>query len=268
MIGHHVAGIQSNHIISTVKHFALNNQESGRHLLDARIDEAGARMSDLLAFQFAIERSDAGSVMCAYNRVNGTYACENHWLLTQVLRDDWGFRGYVLSDWGAVHSTEQSAKAGLDQDSGFPFDAQPYFGAPLRQAVAQGRVTGHRLNEMAHRILRAMFDNGVVDHPVTPQETEIDFAAHAEVTRTAAEQGAVLLRNEGRLLPLSADLRRIAVIGGHADVGVLSGGGSSQTYPRGGNAVPGLEPRTWPGPIVYYPPRRCARSRRRCRARR
>ncbi|GGK39629.1 glycosyl hydrolase [Deinococcus malanensis] len=253
MIGHHVAGIQSNHIISTVKHFALNNQESGRHLLDARIDEAGARMSDLLAFQFAIERSDAGSVMCAYNRVNGTYACENHWLLTQVLRDDWGFRGYVLSDWGAVHSTEQSAKAGLDQDSGFPFDAQPYFGAPLRQAVAQGRVTGHRLNEMAHRILRAMFDNGVVDHPVTPQETEIDFAAHAEVTRTAAEQGAVLLRNEGRLLPLSADLRRIAVIGGHADVGVLSGGGSSQTYPRGGNAVPGLEPRTWPGPIVYYP---------------
>jgi beta-glucosidase len=252
MVGSHVRGIQSNNIVATIKHFALNDQETGRDILDARIDEAGARASDLLAFQIAMERADPGSVMCAYNRVNGTYACENHWLLTQVLRRDWGFRGYVMSDWGATHSTEQAANSGLDQDSGFPFDAEPYFGAPLRRAIAQGRVSERRLDEMAQRILRSLFAHGVVDNPVQAGGT-IDYDAHAEVTRIAAEQSAVLLRNEGRLLPLRPDVRRIAVIGAHADVGVLSGGGSSQTYPRGGNAVPGLEPRTWPGPVVYYP---------------
>jgi beta-glucosidase len=251
MVGAQIAGIQSNNIISTVKHYALNDIETGRDYHDARIDEASARMSDLLAFQIAIERSDPGSVMCAYNRVNGIYACEHPWLLTDVLRRDWGWKGYVMSDWGAVHSTEQAANTGLDQDSGFPFDKEPYFGAPLKKAVAEGRVSERRLDEMAGRILRSMFAKGVVDNPV--KVGPIDFAAHAKLTRADAEEGAVLLKNKGRILPLGPEVKKIAVIGGYADKGVLSGGGSSQTYPHGGNAVPGLEPKSWPGPVVYYP---------------
>ena len=251
IVGAHVAGIQSNHVISTIKHFALNDQETGRDRHDVAIAEDAARMSDLLAFQIAIERADPGSIMCAYNQVNGAYACENPWLLTQVLRRDWNWPGYVLSDWGAVHSTARAANSGLDQDSGFPFDDQPYFGAPLREAVARGEVSERRLDEMAHRILRSMFAHGLVDHPVEPGP--IDFAAHGEVTRSGAERGAVLLKNDDGILPIGPEVRRIAVIGGHADRGVLSGGGSSQVYPRGGNAVPGLSPTSWPGPVVYYP---------------
>jgi beta-glucosidase len=251
MVGAQIAGIQSNNIISTVKHYALNDLETGRDYHDARIAEDAARMSDLLAFQFAIERSDPGSVMCAYNRVNGIFACEHPWLLTDVLRKDWGWKGYVLSDWGAVHSTEQAANSGLDQDSGFPFDKEPYFGAPLKKAVVEGRVSERRLDEMAGRILRSMFAKGVIDNPV--KIAPIDYARHAAITRADAEQAAVLLKNRDRILPLRSDIKRIAIIGGYADRGVLSGGGSSQTYPVGGNAVPGLEPKTWPGPVVYYP---------------
>jgi beta-glucosidase len=251
MVGAHVRGIQSNNIISTVKHFALNDQETGRFVANARIDPDAARASDLLAFQIALERSNAGSVMCAYNRVNGIYACENEFLLNEVLRRDWGFKGFVMSDWGAVHSTEDAAVRGLDQESGSSFDERIYFGEPLAQAVAAGRVPPARLDEMVRRILRTMFEHGLFDHPVSIEP--IDFEAHARVTQAGAEQGIVLLKNRGNLLPLSSGARRIAVIGGHADAGVLSGGGSSQVYPVGGNAVPGLEPTTWPGPVVYYP---------------
>ncbi|MDB5669409.1 MAG: glycosyl hydrolase [Alphaproteobacteria bacterium] len=251
MVGAQIAGIQSNRIVSTVKHYALNDQETGRGILDARIDPDQARMSDLLAFEFAIERSSPGSVMCAYNQVNGAHACENDWLLNQVLKRDWGFRGYVMSDWGATHSTERSVNAGLDQDSGFPFDKEPYFGAPLKAAVAAGRVSQQRLDDMARRILRSMFAVGAIDQEVVPGP--IDFAAHAAVTRADAEQAAVLLKNRDSILPLGPDVRSIVVIGSHADKGVLSGGGSSQTYPAGGNAVPGLQPTGWPGPVVYYP---------------
>src|SRR4051812_39647215 len=130
MVGAQIAGIQSNHIVSTIKHYAINNLETGRDYHDALIDPDQARMSDLLAFQIGVERSDPGSVMCAYNRVNGAHACENYWLLTQVLRKDWGWKGFVMSDWGATHSTEQAANTGLDQDSGFPFDKEPYFREP------------------------------------------------------------------------------------------------------------------------------------------
>src|SRR6185312_13597159 len=105
MAGESIRGIQSNHIVSTIKHFALNAQETGRMILDARIDEAAFRESDLLAFRIAIEKGQPGSVMCAYNRVGGDYACENDWLLNRVLKGDWAYRGWVMSDWGAVHST-------------------------------------------------------------------------------------------------------------------------------------------------------------------
>jgi len=251
MVGAQIAGIQSNAIISTVKHYALNDLETGRDYHNAVIAPDAARMSDLLAFQIAIERSDPGSVMCAYNQVNGAHACESRWLLTDVLRRDWGWKGFVMSDWGATHSTEAAANAGLDQDSGFPFDKQPYFGAPLKAAIGAGRVPRARLDEMTGRILRSMFAHGLFDRPVTPGP--IDLAAHAAISRADAEEGAVLLKNARGVLPLSASAKRIVIIGGHADVGVLAGGGSSLVYAVGGNAVPGLEPKGWPGPVVYYP---------------
>jgi beta-glucosidase len=251
IVGSEIAGIQSNHIISTSKHYALNDLETGRKGHDARIDPSAARMSDLLAFQFAIERGDPGSIMCAYNRVNGDFACENSWLLNDVLKRDFRYPGYVMSDWGAVHSTVKAALGGLDQESGWPFDEQPYFREPLAASVASGQVPQARLDDMAMRIVRSMFAHGLVDDPAAPGP--IDAAANATVTRSDAEQTIVLLKNQGHVLPLAASAKRIVIIGSHADKGVLAGSGSSLVYPRGGNAVPGLEPTGWPGPVMYYP---------------
>jgi beta-glucosidase len=251
IVGSEIAGIQSNHIISTTKHYALNDLETGRKGHDAQIDPGAARMSDLLAFQLAIERGDPGSVMCAYNKVNGDFACENDWLLNKVLKGDFAFPGYVMTDWGAMHSTAKAAINGADQQSGWPFDDKPYFGQLLKDAVAAGQVPQARLDDMARRVLRAMFAHGVVDNPVS-ENGPIDFAANEAVSQADAEQGIVLLKNDGNLLPLGPNVRKIVLIGGHADKGVLAGSGSSLVYPRGGNAVPGLEPTGWPGPVMYY----------------
>ena len=262
MVAAQIKGVESNHIISTVKHFAVNDQETGRNQLDARIDINAARMSDLLAMQFVVEQAHPGAVMCSYNRVNGSYACESAYLLNDVLKKDWGFPGFVMSDWGAVHSTVAAANHGLDQESGSEFDKSPYFAGALEDAVHTGQVPQARLDDMVRRILRTMFDKGVVDYPVAP-DGAIDFPAHALQSRKAAEEGIVLLKNAGNVLPLGKNLKTIAVIGSHADVGVLSGGGSSQVYPIGGSAVKGLEPKSWPGPVVYDPssPLRAIRAR-------
>jgi beta-glucosidase len=235
MAGAAIRGIEEKHVISTVKHFALNDQETNRTLLDARIDRAALRESDLLAFELAIEHGQPGAVMCSYNLVAGIYACENPALLDKVLRRDWRFRGWVMSDWGAVHSSSEAARAGLDQESGADWDSHAWFGEPLAIAVAEGTVPATRLNAMAHRILRSMFASGVIDDPPAPSPLDAD--ADAQVAQHAEEEGIVLLRNENKLLPLSSDLHRIAVIGGHADIGVLSGGGSSQVIPLGGPAL-------------------------------
>ncbi len=253
MVGAQIKGIQSSRVVSTLKHYALNDQESGRTTLNVKIDDQSARMSDLLALQIAKEEGNPGSVMCSYNQVNGVYACESNYLLNEVLKKDWGFKGWVMSDWGATHSTIPAANAGLDQQSGFPFDLSDYFGAPLKEAVLNGWVPQARLDDMARRVLHAMFENGVVDHPVASEPGKIDFDADAAVSLKDAQEGMVLLKNEGSLLPLAKSVKRIAVIGGYADKGVLAGGGSSLVYPHGGNAVPGLEPKTWPGPVMYYP---------------
>lgn len=252
MVAQQVRGIQSNNIIATMKHYAVNDQETGRFILDARIDDASNRMSDLLAFQLLMEQADPGSVMCSYNRLNGVYACENDYLLNQVLKKDWGYKGYVMTDWGATHSTVESANAGLDQQSGWEFDKSQYFGGALEEAVANGHVPQARLDNMVFRILRAMFDKGVVDNPVA-EGGKIDYDAHALVSRADAEDSMVLLKNAGGVLPLKAGAKKIVIIGAHADVGVLAGGGSSLVYPIGGNAVPGIAPTSWPGPVVYHP---------------
>lgn len=249
MVGAFIKGVQSNHIITTIKHYAFNDQETGRNEVNVLIDPAAARMSDLLAFQIAIEKGDPGSVMCSYNLVNGVYACQNDWLLNKVLKGDWGYKGYVMSDWGAAHDTVGNALGGLDQETGVSKADNYVWREKLKAAIASGKVPMAVLDDKVHRIARALIASGAVDHPVAPGP--IDFAAHAKVSQADAEAGIVLLKNEGDILPLSGSAKRIAMIGGHADVGVLSGGGSAQVYSPGGNAVRGLGLKKWPGPIVY-----------------
>jgi beta-glucosidase len=234
LAGEAVRGIQSQNVISTVKHFALNDQETGRLSLDARIAQDALRESDLLAFQIAIERGKPGAVMCAYNRVNGDYACGNDWLLNRVLKGDWKYPGWVMSDWGAVHDLDYALK-GLDQESGEQIDSQVFFGEPLRRAAAAGVVPAARISDMVHRVLRSMFAVGLFDTP--SDKGPIDFDAHARDVRQVAEQGIVVLRNEHATLPLARATKRIAVIGGYAEFGVISGGGSSLVNPVGGPAL-------------------------------
>jgi len=231
LAGESVRGIQDQRVIATVKHFALNANETDRQFVDARIDRAALRQSDLLAFQIAIERGHPGAVMCAYNRVNGDYACGNRWLLEDVLKRDWRFPGWVMSDWGAVHDAHDAAQ-GLDQESGEQLDRTIFFGAPLDAALRDGSVSQARLDDMVHRILRSMFAVGIVDRP--PVTQPIDYSAHAALALDIARKGIVLLKNEGQILPLAADAKRIAVIGGYANLGVMSGGGSAQVLPANG----------------------------------
>jgi beta-glucosidase len=220
------------HLITDLKHYAVNDQDAGRIVANSIISKRAMRESDLLAFQIALKDSGAGAVMCSYNRINGTYACENEYTLG-VLKKDFGFTGFVVSDWGGTQSTTKAALAGLDIE--MPGDDS--FGEPLKKAVESGEVPMDRLNDMVHRVLRTEFDSGVVDDPPQPESPNV--MRGFEVAQKTEERGAVLLKNESSVLPLSAaTVKSIAVIGGHADVGVMSGGGSSQVSPAGGNAVP------------------------------
>jgi beta-glucosidase len=234
MAGGMIDGAQSRHVISTTKHFALNAQETDRVVLNARIDPAAMRESDLFAFELAIERGRPGVVMCAYNQVNGSYSCENDWLLNQVLKTDWRYPYFVMSDWGAVHSTVRAAMAGLDQESGEQLDTQNFFADGLIQAIRDGEVPPARLDDMARRVLTSIFAHGLADERDPPEP--VDFAASDRTALAIACEGTVLLRNRG-LLPLPVDIRRLVVIGAHADRGAPSGGGSSQVTPRGGIAA-------------------------------
>ncbi len=237
MAGEAIAGVQSNHIVSTVKHYALNAQETGRFVLDAHLSEQAMHESDLLAFRIAIDAGHPGSVMCAYNQVNGDYACENHHTLTDILKGDWHYPGWVMSDWGAVHSTDKAALAGLDQESGQQLDAKPYFGPALAEAVAAGRVPQARIDDMVTHILTGVISSGLMDDPLPATIQPIDYKTHGDVAQRDAEAAIVLLKNEHGLLPLAASAKRIVLIGAHADVGVLSGGGSSQVRSVGGVPV-------------------------------
>jgi beta-glucosidase len=191
--------------------------------------------------------------MCSYNRFNGHYACENDYLLNEVLKKDWGFKGWVMSDWGATHSTVPAANNGLDQQSGIPFDESEYFGAALKEAVKNGWVSEARFDDMARRVLHSMFEFGLVDNPVSPNTKSINFKANGLISQQDAEESIVLLKNDAKLLPMAKFYKKIAVIGSHADVGVLSGGGSSQVYPVGGVAGFRGGPTAFPGPMLYYP---------------
>ena len=243
MVGELAMGVQSNQIMGDIKHYVLNDQETGRNTLNAVLEKRAMQETDLLAFQIAIGMAKPAGVMCSYNRVNGDFACENQYVLTDVLKKEWGFKGFVLSDWEATHSTVKAALAGLDQEQ--PGDG--YFGAPLKKAVQDGQVPMARLDDMVHRIVRSMFATGAVDHP--PVRRVVDPFKGREDARKIEEESLVLLKNEGGILPLAAGGgKTIVVIGGHADEGVLSGGGSAQVDAPGGRPGGSM----W-GQPVYFP---------------
>ena len=233
MAGAAVTGIQSMHVISTVKHFALNGQETGRMVISSNITEAAARESDLLAFQLAIEQGQPGAVMCAYNKLNQIYSCGNDYLLNQLLKGAWGYPGWVMSDWGAVHELTD-ALHGLDQQSGSQLDPKVFFGETLARAAETDSAYAKRIRDMNLRILRSIFAVGVEDNQ---PDQPIDFAAHGKVAEAVASEGIVLLRNQDHLLPLSGNLKHLAIIGGYADSGVMSGAGSSQVQSIDGPAI-------------------------------
>jgi len=234
LAGVEMKALQEQHIIGDLKHYAMNDQESGRSYVNVKVGKRAMRESDLLTFEIALKFSQSGAVMCSYNLVNGVYACENNYLLNEVLKKDFGFQGFIVSDWGATHSTAKAANAGLDMQ----MPESDYFGAPLKQAVLSGEVSTARLDNMVHRVLRSEFAVGLFDYPSDRRVPDV-FHGLA-VAERVAEQGIVLLKNSAGQLPLSASkIHSIAIIGSHADVGVPSGGGSGRVDPIAGNAVQG-----------------------------
>ncbi len=232
MVGRLIGGVQSMHVLGDIKHFAVNDQESGRHAVSSEMGERAMRETDLLAFQIGIETGHPAAVMCAYNRVNGVYACENRFLLHDVLKGDWHYPGFVVSDWLATHSTVEASHAGLDQEQ----PENMFFGPALLEAVRSGKVPMPELNDHVHRVLRSMFAAGVIDDPVKKQVP--DVFRSASVARAVAQESIVLLRNQNGILPLDRTrVRTVAVIGRNADRGMISGGGSAQVDPPGGNAI-------------------------------
>jgi beta-glucosidase len=233
LVGAEMKALQEQGVVGDLKHYAMNDQESGRSFVNVKVGKRAMRESDLLAFEIALKGSNAGAVMCSYNLLNGVYACENDYLLNQVLKKDFGFQGFVVSDWSATHSTAKAANAGLDVEMPGP----DYFGGgALKKAVEKGEVSQARLDNMVHRLLRSQFAVGLFDNP--PDRRVPDVFHGLEVAKRVADQTIVLLKNANTQLPLAAaSIHSIAVIGSHADAGVLSGGGSAQVDPIGGNAV-------------------------------
>lgn len=241
-------GLQAQHVMGDIKHYALNDQESGRNAVNVNIDLRAARESDLLAFEIGLQDSDIAAVMCSYNRFHGVYACENKYLLTDLLKKDWNFKGFVLSDWQGTHSMEKASAAGLDhEEPGWIF-----FSNDLKRAVQAGKVPAAEVDDHVRRILRSMFATGLIDDP--PQKGVVDIMGGLEVAQEIAERSTVLLKNDHAQLPLEAsNIHTIAVIGPHADVGMISGGGSAQVDPPGGNAImpPGKGQTHWQDKIWF-----------------
>ena len=243
-----IEGTQSQHVIGDIKHYAFNDQESGRNSVNITISKRAARESDLLAFEIGVEQGHPAAVMCSYNRVLGDFSCENKWLLTDVLKKDWQFPGFVVSDWGGTHSTEKASAAGLENEEPGRF----FYEAKYKAAVEAGTIPQAELDEHVHRILRSMFAAGVIDYP--RERGVVDPLAGLEVARKIEEGGIVLLKNKAATLPLvPIRLHTIAVIGAHSDVGMISGGGSAQVDPPGGNAIapPGKGAPRWQAEIWF-----------------
>lgn len=227
-----VNGVQEHGVGTSLKHFAANNQEWRRMSISAEIDERTLREIYLAAFETVVKKAQPWTIMCSYNRINGVYSCENDWLLNKVLRDEWGFEGLVMTDWGAMDERVPSLKAGLDLE--MP-DCHGETDKLIVKAVQSGELEESVLDTAVERILtmvdkyltaRKDIDPASMVHPLpSSAERGYDVAAHHALARTTAEQSAVLLKNED-ILPLQKD-KKIAFIGEFAKVPRIQGGGSS-----------------------------------------
>ena len=244
----YIRGVQSQGVIPSVKHFAANNEEFERHRIDAVVDERALEEIYFPAFKAAVEEGHAWTVMSAYNLLNGAHCGENAPLLRETLDRDWGFRGFVVSDWGSTYSTAPTVNAGMDLEmpGGPPFEAwikrpqtaeQGSSGGWLAAdkvlaAVKAGEITTATVDDNAGRILRVLFVSGLFDHPHTATGI-VDTPAQQAIAREGATEGIVLLKNAGNLLPLEAGkIHSIAVIGPNAAVARTGGGGSSMVRPK------------------------------------
>lgn len=248
LVGNMMKCEQAQRVVGDIKHYVMNDQETGRNFVNAMISKRAMQESDLLAFHIAISMANPGAVMCSYNRINGDFGCENAYTLRDVLKKDWGFKGFVISDWGGTHSTEKASAAGLDQEQ----PMADHFGPKLKEAVESGKVPLAEIDEHARRVLYAEFMSGIVDDP--PQKTQVDVEKGLEVAQRIEEKSIVLLKNSQSVLPIdSSKVHSIAIIGGHADVGMISGGGSAQVDPPGGNAImpPGKGATHWQDHIWF-----------------
>ncbi|MEU4243279.1 glycoside hydrolase family 3 C-terminal domain-containing protein [Actinoplanes sp. NPDC026619] len=227
-----VQGIQSGGVGASLKHFAVNSQETDRMRVSADVDERTLRELYLRAFQRVVTQAQPWTVMCAYNRINGVYASQNHFLLTEVLRDEWGFEGLVMSDWGAVVDRVEAVRAGLDLTMPGPDDSGD---RELIAAVRDGRLPADTLATSAGRV------EALVGKALGAARTDYDADAHHALAREIAARGIVLLKNEGAVLPLNP-AQTIAVIGESARTPRYQGGGSSQITPtRLDDALSALE---------------------------
>jgi beta-glucosidase len=234
-----IQGVQSAGTMAQVKHFAVYNQETNRNTPsdNAVVSTQAEQEIYLPAFQYATQQGAASSVMCSYSTINGTYACQNPYLLSTVLRQQFGYGGFVTSDWGATHSTAASANAGLDQD--MPGN-DGYYGSALASAVSSGSVSTATLNSMVSPILTEMFAFGLFDEPPGGSPAAAATTpAHVTEAAQLAEEGTVLLKNSGGVLPLSASAdKSIAVIGSDASSGALTAGGGSASVNSSGTVTP------------------------------
>lgn len=242
-----IEAIQKHAVLACLKHFAANNQEYERSSIDVEVDEKTLRELYLLPFEILVRTTGLASLMGAFNKVNGVHACEHPHLLREVLREDWGFKGWVMSDYGATHSTVPSALAGLDQEQ----PSGVHYAGLLKAAVEQGDVPVETLDEMCRRIVRTLVGLGAIDRPlgIAPLEAE----AHRAVAEAVIEEGAVLLKNDG-LLPVDpATVRRVAVIGVDADSVAAAGGGSGKVKPvHSVSLLDGIRRRLGDGVVVEH----------------
>lgn len=226
-----VQGVQERGVGTSVKHYACNNQEFERMSINAEVDERTLREIYLPAFERVVKKAQPWTIMCAYNRINGVYGSEHRYLLTDILRDEWGFDGIVVSDWGAVNDRVAGLKAGLDLQMPGP---APRDDEKIVQAVRSGELDERVLDETVRRLLELVFKatGAVQEKDGKENRVEVDFAAHHQLARRAAAECMVLLKNDGNLLPLdAAALTSLAVIGRTAVEPRFQGGGSSQINP-------------------------------------
>ncbi len=217
-----VQGIQQQRVISEPKHYAANNQETDRKTINEIIDERPLREIYLPAFEAAVKEGEAGAIMCAYPSVNGQFGCENFHLLKDILRGEWGFQGFVQSDYTATHSTIPAAQAGLD----LAMKHDNHYDSDMKDAITKGQLPESALDTMLIRRFAQMFRFGLLDAP--PATGPIPAEKNGAIARSIGEQGAVLLKNSGNLLPLQANaIHSIAVIGPYAGAALTGGTGSS-----------------------------------------